>query len=790
MYDYIWDSETGGYLLTTGTGKFVANEIRPVFAQELALTGLNRRLRFDPQEERPLLWAQKNAYYYNGVKIAECQDTTYGQPMNIVWRIDAELDIRPVDTAAMVQKNAEIMDALENDTRRRAKELYDSGVSKCDAAYIAFSGGKDSVALLNLCHEVLPTDVPVIFSDTDMELPDTYAIWKEIQGRYPKRPFIRVQAESSAIDNWYRFGPPSRTIRWCCSVHKSTPALIYMKKELNKPSVRLLAFVGVRSEESYSRSFYEDENDGVKNASQMNRMPLLTWGSHELWLYLFRYSLPVNRAYRLGLPRVGCAMCPESSKKYVWLVNAAYPGLMHPYEEAIIKTSAKTFRDAAEKTDYVGELGWQARKSGVVLKETLSAPTENTEGQTTEFKVSAFDENRFLTWIQPLGSVRTEADSGNLRLKLPNSPEEGIPFSCHTTAGGSGKVVFHFRTEDERVFLVPVLRKTFKKATACVDCRACEAECAYGAIQFLDGKIRIRNENCVHCMKCYDKIDNGCWRYQSMRVPEKSKSSSGSINTYKNFGLREAFLLKLMELRESFFPWHEGHDLGNKMVDAAFPWFRQAGLIDEAKKPTILVDFFASHGGSFRFGWELVWMALANNSVLVKWFVTSVRIGEPYSMEKLSAMLASDYPELGENTIKGGLAALKDMITKSPVGDEDFLLSYGTKGKGKSVVSVTRQAYEVRPLTVLYGLYLIADLAEISVFTVTGLLSADAQSAYVSPLCAFGFSPQWFKKTCEGLRSRYPDYIGTTFTHGNDEIHVYPDKHTPFDIIRLAMEEE
>lgn len=53
MYDYIWDSETGGYLLTTGTGKFVANEIRPAFAQELALTGLNRRLRFDPQEERP-----------------------------------------------------------------------------------------------------------------------------------------------------------------------------------------------------------------------------------------------------------------------------------------------------------------------------------------------------------------------------------------------------------------------------------------------------------------------------------------------------------------------------------------------------------------------------------------------------------------------------------------------------------------------------------------------------------------------------------------------------------------
>lgn len=35
MYNYEWDTETGGYILTTRTGRFIANEIRPVFAEEL-----------------------------------------------------------------------------------------------------------------------------------------------------------------------------------------------------------------------------------------------------------------------------------------------------------------------------------------------------------------------------------------------------------------------------------------------------------------------------------------------------------------------------------------------------------------------------------------------------------------------------------------------------------------------------------------------------------------------------------------------------------------------------------
>lgn len=794
MYSYVFDKKTRGYLLTTQTGKYVASEIRPVFAPEFSLTGLGRYFEYDRHETRPLMWGMKNTYLIADVdekgepcgrKVAQLNNTQYGRPLNIQTFFDGKMKLEPVDVEAMVAANAKIMDIVVTDAKRRTKELYDESIKRCDIAYIAFSGGKDSVALLDICHRVLPLSVPVVFSDTDMELPDTYKVWEEIKTRYPEREFITAKAETSALENWRVFAPPSRTIRWCCSVHKSTPALMYLKKKLLKSAIKVMAFVGVRGDESYSRSFYEDATDGAKNASQMNRMPILDWGAHELWLYIFANDLIVNCAYKKGLARVGCLMCPESAGSHIALIGKMYPREVKHYCDVIIQTSSKSFNNADDRFEFLSD-GWQARKSGTVLREPIVSTLESADDLTVKFQNPGFSKEKFYEWIKTIGTVVKERNAEQQLLKLPHSIDRGIPMTYKSPYTGGGISTFEFSSDDEKTVMLPLIRSFLKKVSACVACRCCEAECVHGAITVKNGKLKIDGNKCIKCRNCYD-IDNSCWRYFSMREPEKTQSKMVKIHSYKTFGLQEAYVSALVEMKGTFFPWYEGHPLGKNMVPAARNWFREALLTNaDGHTPTKLVSMFEKYGVRYSMGWDFIWMGLSNNSVLVNWYVTSTTIDKANTPEQLEGDLRENNPTLTDSVVRGGLQSLKNMLKNSPLGESDGVVAI--EYKGNTMKTLTRKSKDVQPLTILYGLYLIADLAERDSFTVRELLTADADSTFVSPLVAFGITPDTFKRQCEGLRTRYPDYISTTFTHGNDGLEVYKHKHTLEDIIGLALE--
>ena len=69
MYQYIWDEDTGGLLLTTEQSKF-SKEPRPVYYRELDTLGFDRYWNYPKDDHAPLMWAEANNYIYRGRTVA------------------------------------------------------------------------------------------------------------------------------------------------------------------------------------------------------------------------------------------------------------------------------------------------------------------------------------------------------------------------------------------------------------------------------------------------------------------------------------------------------------------------------------------------------------------------------------------------------------------------------------------------------------------------------------------------------------------------------------------------
>jgi len=191
MYTYDWDSTTGGYILNTTASKF-SKEPRPVYYQELDTLKFDSFWNYEKDDRFPYMWAESSHYYYRGRLVAK----TIGGGLYTVPKLEVyeeKLNLRFVDVDAMVEKNKEIMDALVNDTIKKVYDTYLAYRKKIDVFYVAFSGGKDSIVVLDIVQRVLPhNEFKVVFGDTDMELPDTYITFEEIKCKYNSLEFHNV----------------------------------------------------------------------------------------------------------------------------------------------------------------------------------------------------------------------------------------------------------------------------------------------------------------------------------------------------------------------------------------------------------------------------------------------------------------------------------------------------------------------------------------------------------------------------------------------------------------------
>ena len=777
MYSYTYDEETGGLLLNSSPTNF-SKEPRPVYAYEMDLLGFSAYWQYDHQNDVPYMWAESNVYWYKGQIIARIKGgDLYHEPNlipvleedeTIVFGKEKGYSLEPIDIKGMCEKNKSFLSLLEDTTVKFIVKEYEKYKNKLDIFHVAFSGGKDSAVLLDLVKKALPAgSYVVIFGDTGMEFPDTYAAVAYTRQQCEKdgTPFYAAKSHFNPEESWKLFGPPARVLRWCCSVHKSTPQTIKMREITGKNNYTGMDFVGVRAHESLARSRYKYENFGKKQKGQYSFNPILEWTSAEIWLYIFSNNIYINEAYKKGNSRAGCLFCPMSGGQSDYFRRNAYKKEIDKYIDYIKESYSS--KDEKDVLSYLTNGGWNARNNGRNLTNNPFRCIEKTTAGTFTITVIS-PTTDWKEWIKTIGNVSCRGDDCIVWYQ-----DKEIQFKLHENSNGY-LVSIKESTLKENPRFSKLFRQVFRKATYCGACRVCETNCHNGCIKFKDGKVQITD--CIHCYQCHE-IDDGCLLYHSLRHPQGGGKNMKSLNSFADHAPKREWLVSFFDLKGDFFT---EHTLGPMMYDMFRRFLKDAGL-NEKNHFTEFAQLISDMGWETESALGLIMINLVYDNPQIAWYIDNLSVGCYYEKSKVEEMLIA--ADVKPKDAKSIVKAYK-RITDTPFGtnlnfgfttDEDMVRS-------KWIVNDNK--------VVLYALYKFVEKCNMEdrEFHLSYLFDEEIDRDGASPARVMGiYDEEEWKSILLGLSARYNEFINATFTNDLKTI-TLKDK-TSADVLKLFKEE-
>lgn len=775
MYSYTYDKKTGGILLNSSPTGF-SKEPRPVYSIELDVLGFDKYWKYDKQTEFPYMWAEANNYWYRGTLVAKLKGGnlytapelifTNGENGHVIKPEPNGNYLRPVDINEMVKINREMLEIIEHTTVKKILAIYEKYKGKLDLFHVAFSGGKDSAVLLDLVKKALPKgSFVVVFGDTGMEFPDTYdAIEKTRQSCEKEK--IHFYIGKSHLDpkiSWEKFAPPSRVLRWCCSVHKSTPQTLKLREITGKDDYTGLAFVGVRAHESSTRAEYEYENYGKKQKGQYSHNSILEWTSAEVWLYIYANRILTNDAYKKGSSRVGCICCPMGGGKASFTEHTNYPQESEMFLSLIQNSNARANISAK---NYIAGGAWNARKNGQFLNNNKKNYSETIKNGELIIDITS-PKTDWKEWIKTLGDL-LEKDK-NYTIVFKGQP---YTFICSPNSNGY-TVKLQQSVIKEAPLFGKLFRYVFRKASYCVECRTCQAICKNRCISF-EGGLRI--ENCVHCFDCHS-MEVGCLAYHSLNIPNVEANKMKSLNTFSNHAPKTEWLKEFFERKTDFL---ENNTLGRVQKPFYKRFLKNAELIEKNEATA-----FAELGSLLQWDTEvylgLMLINLVANNPQLEWYVREMDIGRLYQRSQLENILSANGQS--KENISSIINAFK-RLADTPFGTT---LHFCYVTDDSEFVRSKCSAKE--PLIVLYGLFKFAEKCNnYKEFTLATLLNDSIDRDGISPTRIFGLGRDDTMPILLGLSAKYPEYITASFTHDLEKIALAEDK-TSSDVLDLFKEE-
>lgn len=168
------------------------------------------------------------------------------------------------------------------------------------ALTVSFGGAAGMVLLDMVSRRRLP--IAVVFLDTDLLFPETYALADAAARHYGvsierRSPALTLDEQERQHGSALYTRDPDR----CCAIRKVAPLA-----EVLAPYAVWVS--GIRRDQTANRATTEPVEWSAKHGL-LKLSPLAHWSERQVWSYISAHSVPYNPLLDQGYPSLGCAPC-------------------------------------------------------------------------------------------------------------------------------------------------------------------------------------------------------------------------------------------------------------------------------------------------------------------------------------------------------------------------------------------------------------------------------------------------------------------------------------------------